>query len=193
MADDAATRHHGLGDTATVYGWTSILLHWITSITVIALWFIGKSIFSGDSAAVDERRALHVSIAASAWLVILIRIAWRFREGHPRVRGQTLLIHRVAKTAHYAMLILLVAMLVSGPAMVWAEGNAIGIFGVLSIPSPFAASGTLRDLAWTLHSNAALLLFLLVLAHIAGALKHLMFHSDDTFVRMIWPGKVEAP
>ena len=193
MSKDAATKHQRLGDTATVYGWTSILLHWITSITVIVLWFIGKSIFAAESTSIDERRALHVSIAASAWLVILVRIAWRFREGHPRVRGQTLIIHRVAKTAHYTMLILLLVMLISGPAMVWAEGNSIGIFGLLSIPSPLDASGPLRDLAWTLHSNAALLLFLLVLVHIGGALKHLMFHSDDTFVRMIWPGKVETP
>jgi cytochrome b561 len=177
-------------DSDTRYGWTSILLHWITTIAVIALWLIGKSIFSSEPETVDARRALHVSIAAGAWLVILFRIAWRFREGHPRVRGQSMRIHRIAKAAHYAMLMLLLAMLLSGPLLVWAGGNPIGIFGLVSIPAPFAASDALRSLAWYLHSKAAMLLLVLVLLHIGGALKHLMFHSDDTIVRMIWPGKV---
>jgi len=179
-------------DTDSIYGWTSIMLHWVTSIAVIALWIIGKSIFSTDPEAVDARRALHVSIAASAWLVILVRIVWRFREGHPRVRGQSLRIHRIAKAAHYAMLMLLLVMLLSGPLMVWAGGNDIGVFGLFSVPGPFGTSEALRSLAWYLHSKAAVLLLVLVLLHIGGALKHLMFHSDDTIVRMIWPGKAET-
>jgi len=179
-------------DSSSTYGWTSILLHWITAIVVIALWFIGKSIFSVEPGAVDARRSLHVSVAAAAWLVILLRVVWRFREGHPRVRGQSLRIHRIAKAAHYAMLMALLVMLLSGPLMVWADGGNIDIFGLLSIPGPFGPSEALRSLAWYLHSKAAVVLFVLVLLHIGGALKHLMFHSDDTIVRMIWPGKVET-
>jgi cytochrome b561 len=190
MQNPPEQRDAPIRDSDTRYGWTSILLHWITTFAVIALWLIGKSIFSSEPETVDARRALHVSIAASAWLVILFRIAWRFREGHPRVRGQSMRIHRIAKAAHYAMLMLLLAMLLSGPLLVWAGGNGIGIFGLVSIPSPFAASDALRSVAWYLHSKAAMLLFVLVLVHIGGALKHLMFHSDDTIVRMIWPGKV---
>ena len=177
-------------DSHTRYGWTSIALHWITAIAVIALWIVGKSIFVSEPDLVDARRSLHVSIAASAWLVLLLRVVWRFREGHPRVRGQTVRIHRIAKAAHYAMLALLLAMMLSGPLLVWAGGNHIGVFGLVSIPAPFAASDALRSLAWYLHSKAAMLLLVLVLLHIGGALKHLMFHSDDTIVRMIWPGKV---
>ena len=90
------------------------------------------------------------------------------------------------------MLMLLVAMMLSGPLLVWAGGNHIGVFGLVSIPSPFAASDALRSVAWYLHSKAAMLLLVLVLLHIGGALKHLMFHSDDTIVRMIWPGRVES-
>ena len=34
-------------------------------------------------------------------------------------------------------------------------------------------------------------LFVLVIVHIGGALKHLMFHTDDTIVRMLWPGRTD--
>lgn len=100
-----------------------------------------------------------------------------------------MLIHRIAKFTHYGMLIFLVLMLFSGPLLVWSDGNAIGIFGLLSIPGPTGESEAIRSFAWFLHSNASLLLFLLIVLHIGGALKHLMFHTDDTIIRMIWPGR----
>ena len=40
-----------------------------------------------------------------------------------------------------------------------------------------------------IHAGTANTLFLLVLVHILGALKHLMFHEDETIERMIWPKK----
>jgi cytochrome b561 len=176
-------------DSSSVYGWISILLHWVTAIVVIILWFAGKSISNALPEDMDTQRQLHVSIAASAWLIILFRILWRFRSGHPRVKGQTPFIHRIAKVAHYATLIAVGLMLLSGPLMVWASGHPVSIFGWLSIPGPIGESEATRAFAWFIHSNAALLLLVLVLLHIAGALKHLMFHSDDTVIRMIWPGK----
>ena len=35
-----------ISDADTGYGWISILLHWVTAVTVIPLWFIGKGIMS---------------------------------------------------------------------------------------------------------------------------------------------------
>ncbi len=183
---DASTR---LYDSAEIYGWISILLHWTTTIIVIALWFIGQSILDGPADDADEVRRLHVSIAASAWLLIFFRVVWRLRSGHPHVKGQSMLIHRIAKFTHYGMLIFLILMLFSGPLLVWSGGHAIGIFGFLSIAGPTGESEAIRSFAWFLHSNASLLLFLLILLHIGGALKHLMFHTDDTIIRMIWPGR----
>lgn len=176
-----------LTDTSSIYGWVSILLHWLTAVLIIALWIIGKSILDADPEEINARRALHISIAASAWLIVAFRIAWRFRSGHPKVRGLTNRTHNIAKTAHYVMLLLLLAMLISGPIMVWAGGHAVVIFGTVSIPGPLSESETLREFAWTVHSQAAIGLLLLVVLHIGAALKHLMFHSDDTIVRILWP------
>ena len=176
-----------LADSASSYGWVSIVIHWVIAVIVIALWFIGQNIDAAGSAEADGRRALHVSIAASVWLLVLFRIFWRFREGHPRVRGLGDRTHSIAKAAHYLMLLLLAVMLVSGPAMVWAGGNAITLFGAVAISAPFAESQAAADIAHTAHTLASRGLVVLVVLHIAGALKHLMFHSDDTIVRMLWP------
>lgn len=183
-----------LRDSAHRYGWISIGLHWLSATAIIALWFIGNRILDGTSeVSVDARRALHVSVAACVWLLLLFRIAWRFRAHHPYLRGQSARIHRVAKSVHYTMLVVVAVMLVSGPLLVWFDGEPVRIFGRLSIESPFGAAEAARELAWTAHSTGALLLLWLVLLHIGGALKHLMFYSDDTIARMIWPGRKIEP
>ena len=87
------------------------------------------------------------------------------------------------------MLIVIALMLLSGPFLVWADGNAIALPGDIRIPGPVGKSAFLRELAWQIHENMANILFVLVVLHIGGALKHLMFHQDDTIVRMIWPGR----
>lgn len=193
MPSTKETRNTGsnLYDSTSVYGWISILLHWSTTIIIIVLWFVGRGIMSSSAEEIDARRALHVSIAGLAWLFILFRVIWRIRSGHPRVRGQTLTIHRIAKAAHYVMLATVVLMLLSGPFLVWANGYPVSIFDTITIPGPVGESESVRSFAWAIHENMALVLFLLVLTHIGGALKHLMFHTDDTIVRMIWPGKRE--
>ena len=169
------------------YDWPSIALHWLIAVLVITLWILGKRIDAAED--VDARRALHMSIGMSAWLLIAFRIGWRFRQGHPRVAGVSDRTHRLAKWTHYLMLILLSLMLVSGPVMAWANGATIPVLGGFGIPGPFPASDALRDAAHGVHELSANALLILTLLHIAGALKHLMFHADDVFVRMLWPGR----
>ena len=178
-----------LRDDDAVYGWISILLHWSTAIIVIALWFIGKGILSSSAEDVDARRALHVGLASGAWLLILFRVAWRFGSGHPRIRGQSARIHGIAKANHYLMIVAVLLMLLTGPLLVWASGQPIEVFGRVAVPGPIGDSPSIRQLAWTVHENTANLLAILVALHIGGALKHLMFHTDDTIVRMLWPAR----
>lgn len=159
-------------DHADSFGWVSIIVHWVTTAIIIALWFIGRSIMEqGSIEAVDMRRNLHATIALSSWLLLLFRIVWRLRMHHPRATGQTLFIHRVARTVHYAMLVGIGVMMISGPIVYWVENDNV------------------KELALAAHATTASILFVLVLVHIGGTLKHLIFHEDDTIVRMLWPKK----
>ena len=190
-ADSVARARDMQHDSKSAYGWISILLHWSTAILIIALWFIGKSIAAAGDEAADARRGLHVSLAASAWLLVLVRIAWRIRQGHPHLRGQSDRIHGIAKAVHYSSLLAVAVMLMTGPLIVWARGYPINVFDVFSIPAPIGPSDGLADSVFRAHAAAATILIVLIVVHIGGALKHLMFHDDETFVRMIWPGSRE--
>jgi len=159
-------------DQPDSFGWVSIIVHWLTTIIIIALWFIGRSIAEQDSVvAVDARRGLHVTIGLTVWLLLLFRIVWRLRMHHPRAKGQSLLIHRVARTIHYTMLAGIVLMMISGPIMVLFNSNTVNAFALL------------------VHRNVASAMLALVLIHLGGTLKHIIFHEDDTIVRMLWPKK----
>jgi len=148
------------------------VVHWLTTIIIIALWFIGRSIMEQESIeAIDLRRDLHATIALSTWLLLLFRIVWRFKMHHPRATGQTVFIHRVARTVHYTMLAAIGVMMITGPIVYWVSSDSI------------------RDVAFTVHATTASVLFGLVLVHIGGTLKHIIFHEDDTIVRMLWPKK----
>lgn len=157
-------------DQPDSFGWLSIALHWVTATIIVALWFIGRSIVIQDSIeAVDARRSLHITIALAAWLLLLFRIVWRLRMHHPHAAGQSLFIHRLAQSVHYIILVVLSLMMISGPVIAWTDNE------------------TITNLAYQIHAFSADLLFVLVLLHIGGTLKHMMFHDDDTIIRMLWP------
>ena len=170
------SKPRSLLDRNNSFGWLSIGLHWFATVAIILLWFIGQSIALQSIEQIDARRSLHVTLGLIVWLPLVARIVWRFKAGHPRVNGQTLMTHRLAKAAHYVMLLLLLVMLISGPLMAWV------------MPERSALS----EIAFSFHSFAAKALAVLVVLHILAALKHLMFHEDETVARIFVPRTEDA-
>jgi cytochrome b561 len=176
-----------LWDHQDSFGWVSIAIHWMTTVLIVALWYLGQSISNQGPAEIDARRAMHVSLAVSGWLLLLFRIVWRVRVGHPHADGQSGRIHRIARSAHFAILGALLMMLVSGPVTIWAQANPTRIFGLVPFPVASSYHPLAAQLAVTTHAAAGMVLLILVVIHVCGALKHLMFNDDETVVRMLWP------
>lgn len=165
------------------YGWISIALHWLAAIAIIVLLFAGDSIgVVGDSA-----RRTHTTIAACAWLVLAVRIAWRFAEGHPpRAPGQGALSFHAGLLVHYLLLAGIALMLASGPLAGWASGAGIWIFDLhaLGAERPLPALYAAARLA---HGAGATTLAIGTTAHVAGVLKHMFVDHDHTLDRMMAP------
>lgn len=178
-----------LFDRSDRFGWVSIVLHWLTAVVVIVLLFFGKTLAIIDAADVAAQRALHMSIGITAWLLIAARIVWRVRSSHPRSRGLKPLTHRLAKYSHYLLLAALSMMLISGPLMAWAGGNAIPVFGWFSLPGPVGELPALQTAMHSVHAFCGNVILWLSVLHVTAAFKHLMFHDDDSFARMLWPGR----
>ena len=168
------TKRSSLYDQPNSFGWISIALHWTTTVAIVVLWLVGMSIMSQPIEEIDARRSLHITIGLIAWLPLAARIVWRLRMAHPRVNGQSLLIHKIARVTHYLLLTTLSIMLISGPVMAWALPVRAGI----------------AEFALAFHSRAAIVLSILVALHVLGALKHLMFNDDETVARIFRPKKI---
>lgn len=175
-------------DSASGYSWLSILLHWLTAITVITLYTLGEM---AEDAGREERRrliGLHISIAASMYLVLWARIGWRtaVRRPAPVPQGPVL-----DWLAHWVPIILLTAiavMLVSGPLMVWSADRAISIFGLVDLASPLGEMETLHEAMESIHKASAKVVLAAFLLHLGGVLKHLLLDRDDTLKKMLVPG-----
>jgi cytochrome b561 len=158
-------------DKSNSFGWISIGLHWGTALLIIVLWFVGMSIMYQSADAIDARRSLHITLGLMAWIPLAIRIGWRVVSGHPQVNGQSAATHRLAKFAHYVMLATLTISLLTGPLMAWLLPERTAVV----------------QMALLFHSTAAKVLAGLVLLHVAAAMKHLMFHDDETIARIFVP------
>ncbi len=157
-------------DQPDSFGWLSIALHWLSATVIIAMWVIGKNISVQPDGTPDFYRELHITLGLGAWILLAGRIVWRIRVPHPRSAGLGDRTHRFARGVHYVMLAVLTLLIASGPVVAWA-----------GYPSTLGAAG------FTVHRYAGNAMLALVVLHILGALKHLMFHHDDSIVRMLWP------
>ena len=161
-------------DKRDSFGWISIGLHWATAAIVIAMWLIGQSISEVSSIdGVEARRDLHITIGLTGWLLLSARIIWRFVNSHPHVAGQSTRTHRIARSVHFLMLGLLSIVIIAGPLMVWIGSSETPLFSIVH----------------RIHSVSANSLFACIVLHIVASLKHLMFHEDETIVRMLLPKK----
>lgn len=182
-----------LFDTPSGYGWISILLHWITAVLILYLLYLGSSIGSLEGADRMAAVSRHTSVAISTYLLLIGRIVWRFWFRHPGPRGeQRGWAFTLGKWTHYGMLVALCLMLISGPLMQWSYGRAINLYDWFSIPAPFGPSFGLAGFLHSVHSSAALFIFLTFILHIGGVYKHTAFNQDGTLAKIIIPGR-ESP
>jgi cytochrome b561 len=173
-------------DTRTGYGWISIALHWLTAILILAIWFIGSSIQSDVAAGSTDTLRLHTSIAICAYVLLWARVIWRFKQGHPDATPeQRGAFYKIGKYTHYAILTAVAAMLVSGPLMVWARGEAIFVFDWFTIPAPFGMNMELYTFLHGIHVWGSRIIIIGTVLHLGGVYKHAAFNQDGTFGKML--------
>ena len=173
-------------DTSTGYGWISIALHWLTAILILTIWFIGSSIQSDLAAGSSSTLRLHTSIAISAYVLLWIRVVWRFKQGHPEAMPeQRGVFYEIGKYTHYAILAAVAGMLISGPLMVWSRGELIYVFDWFTIPGPFGANMDLYLFLHGIHVWGSRIIIVGTALHLGGVYKHAAFNQDGTFGKML--------
>lgn len=188
----------GLRNTRETYGWLTIALHWIAAIGVIAMFTTGVQAYlaeaAGDRALHRALIGLHISVGGTFFVFFAARIALHYGSVQPEKPAQAGWLNTVATVTKHLLLLAVLIQIISGPLAVWSGGRAINIFGLLALPSPFAARNEgVHEFAELLHTIGRLTILLILPLHVLGALKHLVFDRDGVFSRMLWQRKLNKP
>lgn len=173
----------------TIYDRGTIALHWVTAGLVLILWLIGT--FLEDLLPKGTLRSsiwsAHFDGGFVVTAVIVVFLLWRRTRGRRLPVDDPGPLHRVAKTTHAALYLMLLIVVGLGIANAFVRG--VPLAGSVTLPQ-------LGDPAWRRplthwHGLAANILMALVLFHAAAALAHhYLWH--DTILRRMVPGNLDG-
>ena len=175
------------------YGTVPQLLHWITVVLVFMAWTLGTF---GDDLPRGSARATGLLIHISAGLLILVALlAWRTAVPPPPAepnefrRWLGVFADPSARFVQYALYALLVVVPVTGIATQFARGEALPMFGLSEIASPWIRDRVFARSVKEIHEIAANALVIVAGFHAAAALIHHVVFGDNTLIRMLPRGK----
>ncbi|KAA0456334.1 MAG: cytochrome b [Candidatus Thioglobus sp.] len=169
----------------------TIALHWIVGITVITMAIIGVYMSENEA---FELYPIHKSIGVLIFAVIVVRVYWRFLNGWLQpVSAYKAIEHNLAQIIHWALIIAIVVMPISGFIMSGAGGHGVSVFGLEIIAAQFdpvakEAIPHNKALAYFMHEVheiAGWTMIVAIILHLAGALKHQFIDKDNTLKRML--------
>jgi cytochrome b561 len=180
-----------LRNSARGYGAVSLSLHWLSVGLVLLAWLLGT--FSDELPRRAARSAglfVHISVGLAIVALVALRIAWRLFDPPPPFEatlfGQWLDV--AARLTHLALYGLLIAVPVVGVLLQFARGDALPIFGIVDIASPWVKDRAFARSLNDVHETLANLLIIVASLHAAAALAHHWLLGDRTLARML-PGR----
>jgi cytochrome b561 len=177
-----------LRNSADGYGAVPQALHWLTVVLVAVAWTIGTF---GEEFPKGAARAaglfVHISAGLAILAVLSIRLLWRIADPPPLAEPTKLGIwlDRAGRLAHFALYALLIAVPVAGIVLLFARGNALPLFALIEIPSPWVADRAFSRSVKGVHELLANATVVLAAFHAAAALVHHWILRDRTLVRML--------
>jgi cytochrome b561 len=177
------------------YSAVAMTLHWtIAALIVIQLclgWYMNE-IVPDHSPAQDRVQDIHVTVGLSILVLVLVRIIWRLTHRAPPLpAGMPAWERWLAHIVHFLFYLLMLAMPLTGWALVSVRHEGIPFFGLAWPAMPVldhlgktdarAIGGQLKHihifiLVWVVLINLAL--------HVAGAIKH-QFDGRPVLWRML--------
>lgn len=173
----------GKSGSVTNYDATTIYLHWLTAILVVALWLLAMTdnwVPRGPQR--DLMKSLHIFLGFAAVLVAATRIFWRSTFGHRLPPANAGVLHLSSEAVHYLLLILLVTVLVTGVVNAAYRGSSV--FGLWHVPQFGTGDRAIRRSLKEWHELAAHTLLIVAAVHAMAALVHQFVWRDRLINRM---------
>lgn len=169
------------------YTATAKSLHWLMAVMLFGLLALG--LYMTDLPLSPEKLKLyswHKWAGVTVFLLLLFRLLWRIKNPPPPLpESMPKALQLVAHAGHFGLYALMFAIPLSGWLMSSAKGFQTVYFGVLPIPDLIEKNKELGHLLAEVHETLSWLFIILLVGHIAAALKHHFIDKDDILIRML--------
>jgi cytochrome b561 len=181
---------NGADDAPARWSAATVALHWLSAVLVLVLLGLGWYMVHADikSATKFDLYQLHKSLGFVSLALLLARLAARLlRAAPPAPHAMPLCERRLARLAHLAFYALLFVAVLSGWLLVSAALIPIPtrLFDLFVIPGLVNADPALAGRMTLVHYVVSRLIILLLIGHVAAALKHHFIDRDDVLTRMV--------
>lgn len=162
------------------------LLHWLSAITVVALFALGYWMveLTYYSEWYNVAPHWHKSVGLILFALTLFRVIWKMINKAPEIEGAKWE-KNGAKIAHTLLYILLFATFFSGYLISTADGRGIEVFNLFTLPGFGSIIENQEDIAGSIHFYLTYSLIGLALLHALAALKHHFINKDNTLKKML--------
>jgi cytochrome b561 len=185
----AASAHCAPMQAALRYTPPAIALHWLLALMIVGM--LGFGVYM-TGLPMSPARLKYYNYHKWAGITILVlsaaRLLWRLTHRPPADLPAPAWQQRAAHAAHRALYVLFFAVPLAGWAYSSAAGFPVVWFAVLPLPDFVPVDKPLSEVLKVLHKALALTLALVVLLHVAAALKHHFVDRDGLLQRM-WPAR----
>ena len=176
-----------LKDTTNTFGLFSILFHWVTALLIIVLFIMGQ-VLEGLPRGFEKHELmdLHKSLGMLLLILVFVRLAWRILQDFPQAADPSAtLLNIVSRLWHWVLLIMIVAIPVTGFISADAGFSDVPFFSLFTFPDILGFDHELREQFEDIHSVLTKIIIPLVLIHVLAAFKHHFWDKDATLKRMI--------
>jgi len=174
------------------YSLMAVLLHWLLGAALVAMLAVGY--YMEDLPVSPERLKLfnwHKWAGICILTLSLLRLVWRLTHRPPPLPADIQQdMPAWQHHAHYLTQYTMYGLFFIVPLFGWAYSSASGfpvvVFGLVPLPDFVPVGQDLAELIKPWHEGTAMALAVLILLHVAAALKHQWWEKHDLLQRM-WP------
>lgn len=173
--------------TNTSYTKLAKAMHWLVAIFIFVNFPMGlyMNTFPHNSAGFNGVLFYHASIGSLIFMLAMLRLVWRMTHTPPALPSSVARWQVVASHGlHGTLYVLMLAVPLTGYVHRLAGGHPVNFFGVGELPVFLGKDEPLRLLTDALHKTLVFVLAILVVGHIAAALKHRFVDRDGVAGRM---------
>jgi cytochrome b561 len=169
------------------YGAPARFFHWATALMMLVMWPVGLVIDKFYE--IEWLKLLlyfiHENLGVTIWLLALARLAYRLRNPPPPLPADTpLAIKGAAHVTHALLYVILLTQPIGGFITTNAWNFPLTFWGLIPLPNPVGEDQELAKMVQYFHWIGGISLLLILVAHIGGALYHLVIRKDGIFQRM---------